>query len=73
MRVLRKYNSKREEQLLVEQIPANGLFKMKDGRIFKKGQKLRKRYRCEELGTSKVYLFSPVFEVELLPINQKQL
>ena len=40
--------------------------RMKDGRIFKKGEKLRKRYRCEEVGTKKVYLFSPVFEVELV-------
>src|SRR5215212_5013116 len=71
MRVLRKYDSKKEGQLLVEQIPPNGLFKMKDGRIFKKGEKLRKRYRCEEVGTRKVYLFSPVFEVELLPALQK--
>jgi SprT protein len=71
MRVLRKYDSKKEGQLLVEQIPPNGLFKMKDGRIFKKGEKLRKRYRCEEVGTRKVYLFSPVFEVELLAALQK--
>lgn len=67
MRILKKYDLKKEGQLLVEQIPPNRLFRMKDGRIFKKGEKLRKRYRCEEVETSKVYLFSPVFEVELLP------
>ncbi len=66
-RVLRRYDSKKEGQLLVEEIHPHGLFKMKDGRIFKKGEKLRKRYRCEEVGTKKVYLFSPVFEVELVP------
>ncbi len=65
-RVLRRYDSKKEGQLLVEEIHPHGLFKMKDGRIFKKGEKLRKRYRCEEVGTKKVYLFSPVFEVELV-------
>lgn len=66
MRVLRRYDSKKEGQMLVEEIPPNGLFKMKDGRIFKKGEKLRKRYRCQEAGTNKVYLFSPIFEVELV-------
>jgi hypothetical protein len=66
MRVLKRYDEKKEGQKLVEEIPANGLFKMKDGRTFKKGEKLRKRYRCEEVGTKRVYLFSPVFEVELV-------
>ena len=67
MRVLRRYDKKNEGQMLVEEIPLYRLFKMKDGRVFKKGEKLRKRFRCEEVGTSKVYLFSPVFEVELVP------
>jgi hypothetical protein len=66
MRVLRRYDARSEGLMLVEEIPANHLFKMKDGRIFKKGEKLRKRYRCQEVATSKVYLFSPVFEVEPL-------
>lgn len=67
MRVLKRYDIKKEGQLLVEEVPQHRLFKMKDGRIFKKGEKLRKRYRCEEVGTRKVYLFSPVYEVELVP------
>lgn len=67
MRVLRRYDAKNEGQLLVEEIPPHALFRMKDGRVFKKGEKLRKRYRCQEVATSKVYLFSPVFEVELVP------
>ena len=63
MRVLRTYDNKTDGHMLVEEIPAHAIFKMKDGRVFKKGEKLRKRYRCEELGTKKVYLFSPVYEV----------
>jgi hypothetical protein len=54
MRVLRRYDSKAEGKLLVEEIPPQSLFKLKDGRVFKKGEKLRKRYRCEEVGTKKV-------------------
>lgn len=63
MRVLRKYDVREDGFLLVEELPVNSLFQMKDGRVFKKGEKLRKRYRCQEVGTGKVYLFSPVFEV----------
>ncbi len=66
MRVLRKYDPKTEGRMLVEEVPQHALFKMKDGRVFKKGEKLRKRYKCEEVGTRKAYLFSPVFEVELV-------
>jgi SprT protein len=66
MRILRNYDPKAEGEMLVEEIPAHGLFKLKDGRVFKKGEKLRKRYRCEEVGTKKIYLFSPVYEVKLV-------
>ncbi len=66
MRVLRRYDPKAEVQMLVEEIPAHSLFKLKDGRVFKKGERLRKRYRCQEVGSKKVYLFSPVYEVELV-------
>jgi hypothetical protein len=71
MRVLRNYDEKEAGLMLVEEIPAHGLFKMKDGRVFKKGEKLRKRYRCQEVGTGKVYLFSPVYEVDLVPPTPK--
>jgi hypothetical protein len=69
MRILRRYDAKAEGQMLVEEIPMQSLFKLKDGRVFKKGEKLRKRYRCEEVGSKKVYLFSPVFEVELVEVG----
>lgn len=71
MRVLRRYDPKAEGQMLVEEIPVQSLFRLKDGRVFKKGEKLRKRYRCEEVGSKKVYLFSPVYEVELVPLAPK--
>lgn len=71
MRVLRRYDIKKDGHMLVEEVPTNALFSMKDGRIFKKGEKIRKRYRCQEVGTNKVYLFSPVYEVQLLPSQAK--
>lgn len=65
MRVLRNYDRKKENHFFVEQLPLHQLFKTKDGRIFRKGEKVRKRYRCEEVVSKKIYLFSPIYEVEL--------
>ena len=64
LRVLRNYDAKEDHHRLVEEIALNGLFRLKDGRVFKKEGKLRKRYRCIEVKTGKIYLFSPVYEVE---------
>jgi SprT protein len=64
LRVLRKYDDKASHHRLVEEISLNGLFRCPDGRIFKKGEKLRKRFKCIEVKTGRVYLFSPVYEVE---------
>lgn len=64
LRVLRKYDTRPAHQKLVEDIPFNELFQLKDGRIFQKGEKLRKRFKCREVATGKFYLFSPVYEVE---------
>lgn len=63
MRVLRNYDAKKPGQLLVEQVAEGKLFDIGQGRIFKKGKKLRKRYQCVEIKTGKLYLFSPVYEV----------
>ena len=66
MRVLRKYDPQAERLVLVEDVPDNNLFQTSDGRVFQKGKKLRKRFQCKETGTGKLYLFSPVYEVQLI-------
>jgi SprT protein len=66
LRVLRKYDEKKESKLFVEDVPEGTLFQTQDGRIFQKGHKIRKRFRCVEVTTKRLYLFSPVYEVELL-------
>jgi len=62
--VLRKYDAKENRHRLIEEIPFNTLFRLDDGRVFQKGEKLRKRFKCKEVATGKLYLFSPVYEVE---------
>jgi SprT protein len=64
LRVLRRYDTNGKYNRLVEELAANALFRTSDGRIFRKGKKLRKRYKCEEVATGRAYLFSPVYEVE---------
>lgn len=63
LRVLRSYDPKKEGQLVVEQVAPGALFAIKGGRIFKKGEKIRKRYKCVEVATGKWYLFSGLYEV----------
>jgi SprT protein len=62
LRVLRRYD-KQNHHHLVEELATNALFRTSDGRVFKKGEKLRKRFKCAEVKTGKVYLFSPVYVV----------
>jgi SprT protein len=66
LRVLRKYDEKASHHRLVEEIPLKGLFRCSDGRVFQKEEKLRKRFKCIEVKTGRVYLFSPVYEVEIV-------
>ena len=54
------------EGVFVEDIPLDALFIFRGGRIFKKGEQIRKRYRCTEVKTAKVYLFNPLALVEPL-------
>lgn len=49
----------------LEQLPPDAIFSIKDGRRFKKGAQLRKRYRCECLDNGNIYLFNPLAEVVL--------
>ncbi len=66
LRVLRKYDAKESHHRLLEELATGIAFRIHDGRIFQKGEKMRKRFKCVEMATGRVYLFSPVYEVELV-------
>lgn len=66
LRVLRNHDVVKKGDKLVEEIAPGALFKTEDGRVFKRGEQLRKRIRCQEIKTGRIYLFSPVYEVVLL-------
>jgi SprT protein len=63
LRILKTYDQKKDDHVFVETIAEGKLFKTHDGKIFKKGERMRKRFKCEEIATKKLYLFSPVYEV----------
>ncbi len=66
-RVLRSYDVKGAANTIsVEKLPVSSLFTMKNGRVFRKDSKVRKRYLCTEVKTGAVYLFSPLAEVMLV-------
>jgi SprT protein len=67
LRTLKKYDSRKTDAVFIEVLPEGTIFKTHDGRIFKKGPKVRKRFKGVEVGTGKLYLFSPVYEVQPLP------
>ncbi len=64
LRVLRRYDPGAGKLKMIEELATNTLFRTSDGRVFQKGQRLRKRFQCKEISTGKLYLFSPVYEVE---------
>jgi SprT protein len=51
--------------VFLEYLPQNSVFLYNGSRVFQKGEKIRKRFKCKELSTGQVYLFSPLAEVEL--------
>ncbi|HVV07517.1 MAG TPA: SprT-like domain-containing protein [Puia sp.] len=67
MRILKKYDKNPGGLVLVEQVAEGASFSLDDGRVFRKGKKLRKRFQCVELSTGKLYLFSAIYEVKAMP------
>ncbi|WP_179335787.1 SprT-like domain-containing protein [Winogradskyella costae] len=54
------------DKTYVFEVPLNKTFKLYNGRVFKMGNRRRKRYECVEISSGKLYLFNPNAEVELL-------
>jgi SprT protein len=66
MRVLRKYDAGDKNFVLIEELSSGALFKLKDGRMFQRGEKLRKRYKGVDVKTGQTYLFNALYEVALV-------
>jgi SprT protein len=66
LRVLRRYDGNGSKLQMIEEVNLHDMFRTNDGRVFQKGKKLRKRFQCKEISTGRIYLFSPVYEVEIV-------
>ena len=62
---LKAFDAKNDKSYIFE-IPEGSIFRIYNGRLFKKGKVRTKRYECIEMSSGKVYLFQPNAEVELL-------
>ena len=61
-----KYFDKPNDKHFVFEIPTGTIFRIHNGKIFKKGTLRVKRYECTEVSSGRVFLFNPNAEVEVL-------
>lgn len=55
------------DKTYIFELPYGSMFRIYNGKIFKKGAQRIKRFECLEVSTGRTYLFNPNAEVELLP------
>lgn len=73
IKALRKYGKDLPSSYLLEELPEHTIFALGNGKRFKKGQKLRKRYECIELSSKKLYLVDALAEVVLIDVPSKHI
>lgn len=67
-----KLHDEDKATVFLEYLPHNAIFLYNGSRVFKKGEKIRKRFKCSDINTGAVYLFDPLAEVEIFePLNAK--
>ncbi len=62
---LKSYDTQSDKSYIFE-LEQGSIFQAGNGRNYKKGKKLRKRYECLELDTGKTYVFQPNAQVQFL-------
>lgn len=63
---LQRFDDENTTKTYVFEVPLGSVFRIYNGRLYKKGNRRVKRYECVELATGKMYLFQPNAEVELV-------
>lgn len=61
---LKQFEAQHPEKSYVFELPHGTIFKLYNGRLYKKGNKRVKRYECVEIASGRMYLFQPNAEVE---------
>jgi len=62
---LKQFDAQNDKNYIFE-IPYGSVFRISNGKIFKKIAQRVKRYECLEINSGRIYLFNPNAEVELL-------
>ena len=63
---LKSFDEKQNDKSYVFELPLGSIFRLYNGKIYKKGNRRVKRYECIELSSGKTYLFQPNAEVDLI-------
>lgn len=63
-RILKK--RKKHDVIFLSDIPTHSIFTLENGEIYRKGEKLRKRFKCLNLQNKKYYLISEHAEVKII-------
>lgn len=61
-RILQQYD-KTNGHDRVEDLPLNAVFETQNGKQFKKGERVRTRYKCQNMHNKRIYLFHPLMPV----------
>jgi hypothetical protein len=64
--VLRKFDPTDSLKVSLSTLEHGSRFRWHNGKVFIKSQRLRTRFRCEEVPGGRIYLFHPLAEVELI-------
>ena len=64
---LKQFDERKPDILFINELPTGSMFRIKNGKIFRKNGLRVKRYECLEIKTGKLYLFNANAEVEILP------
>jgi hypothetical protein len=64
---LKQFDERKPDVHYIHEVPTGSLFRIKNGRIFKKQGLRTKRYECIEVKTGRLFLFNTNAEVEIIP------
>lgn len=65
-----KLHDEDNSSIFLEHLPIHTVFLYNGSRVFKKGERIRKRYKCVEIKSGTVFLFNPITEVEIFDAQQ---
>lgn len=63
---LKQFDERKPDVNFIHEVPSGSMFRIKNGRVFKKIGLRVKRYECLEVKTGRLYLFNANAEVEIL-------